>query len=198
MWIHTYEFIHELCMNSRMNSYEMNSYEIWIHRMIISYLNSLALSSWILTWFRGTKVPDGLRWPLPEGWRASGGPLQLSNSTAASESDGDVKTTPVCVSILHLSKLPPYSGGSNWLILEWLGIRGLQCCGDAPFGVVTTAGTRWRMRSRQLRRYSATTPDVAGPGNHNFNIWKLKTVSFIWRDLKCSPSDYGRTTRQTR
>ena len=24
-------------------------------------------------------------------------------------------------------------------------------CGDAPFGEVTTAGTRWRMRSRQLR-----------------------------------------------
>ena len=32
---------------------------------------------------------------------------------------------------------PPYSG-------KWLGIGGLQCldCGDAPFGAVTTAGTR--------------------------------------------------------
>ena len=70
------------------------------------------------------------------------------------DTDGDAKITPVCVPILPLRKLPPYSVGTSWLILERIG--GLQCldCGHAPFGEVTTVGTHWRMGSRQVHHCS--------------------------------------------
>ena len=70
------------------------------------------------------------------------------------DTDGDAKITPVCGPILPLRKLPPYSVGTSWLILERIG--GLQCldCGHAPFGEVTTVGTHWRMGSRQVHHCS--------------------------------------------
>ena len=79
-----------------------------------------------------------------------------NNSHHSFYGDAKIQVTPVCVPILPLHKLPPYSGDTRLLILEWLGIGGLQCldCGDAPFGEVTTAGMHWRMRSRQLRHGS--------------------------------------------
>ena len=86
--------------------------------------------------------------------------------------DGDAKITPVqvCVPILPLPKLPRYSGGTSWLILEWLRIGGLQCL-DCRLE-----------RSRRRERVegwghanSSTALDVAGPWNDN-----LKNLK-IWR-----------------
>ena len=101
----------------------------------------------------------------------------MANEVPCPGSHHDAKITPVWVPILPLPKSTPYSGGTSWLILEWLGIGGLQCldCGDAPFGEVTTAGTRWRMRSRQLRHGSGRGRPA------NFNLWKLNpTFGGVW------------------
>ena len=98
----------------------------------------------------------------------------IGDERRSQDSDSNAKITN-----FTLRKLPAYSGGTCWLVLEWLWIGGSQCldCGDAPFGEVTTA----ERNGEWGHANSATAPDVAGPGNDNFNIWKLNpSFGWIW------------------